>query len=638
MDKISSILGFDRKLTATVAPFDVLPSKKVDMGSNPSMYAPSGSTRSNQAVISPTLLRALLAYFDMEDGKEVGAVGSVAFTSVAEFHSTKDDSIDIAVYFPEEGTVQAVRYQPDTATSSPYVLKKEEKDGTAIMLAMLPTLLSDPEFASCVDSLREERKKSWADMNAAAFNIGKASQNLYYRLKDDSLSSFVEFNIPASGNILVLKNASLIAGTYDPDEVIAGKFSVLGGSSAPKATKTSRKTKKSIALEDLVSKFPLDSSRVLTPEEKALVPHLEDWYIVPDFVMDVCQTVQGTAYTSFPMNNFTFRGGAGSGKSKATEAIAAGFGLPHVFFTCSSNTEIFDFVGQVMPAGSKSKDPEVQKTMSKFEKLGGINCRNIAKVYGLPSLEDATFMPDEIYEELTGGDSLDEKLSAEEKVATCCRKWHEIMSQKVDALMEVLSVGDDNKFVYTETNFIKAIKNGWVVEIQEPNVISSPGVLVGLNGLLQEGSVTLPTGEVVTRHPDTVVIFTTNTSYQGCRAMNQSVLDRSNECFDIDTPSLDSMVERVVAITEYDEEIVTEMASIVKDIEVTMNEQGIDDGTCGMRSLLSWAMKAKITGDPYKAAFTTVLNKCSSDKDAREGLQKRLDESSFKVSKRTRTR
>ncbi len=637
MDKISVLLGFDRKLTSSVSPFDSLPSKKVDMRSDASMYAPTGSTRSNQAVISPTLLRALLTYFAMRDGKEVGAIGGVGFKNIAEFHSTKDESIDIAVYSPDEGTVQAVRYQPDTATSSPYVMKKEEKDGTVVMLAMLPTLLADPEFSTCVDSLAAEAAKGWPDINIAAFYAAKASQNMYYRLKDDSLSAFIEFNIPASGNLLVIKNAALVSGTYDPDEVITGKFDVLGTSAAPKTAKTHKKSKKSIALEDLVGKFPIDSSRKLAPEEKILVPHMEDWYIVPDFVMDVCQTVQATAYTSFPMNNFTFRGGAGSGKSKATQAIAAGFGLPHVFFTCSSNTEIFDFVGQVMPASNKSKDPELQKILSKFEKLGGINCRNIAKVYGLPSFEDATFMPDEIYEELAG-EPLDEKLPTDDKVATCCRKWHEIMTKKVDELIDVLSTGDDNKFIYTETNFIKAIKNGWVVEIQEPNVIASPGVLVGLNGLLEEGSVTLPTGEVITRHPDTVVVFTTNTTYQGCRAMNQSVLDRSNECFDVETPTLDSMVERVVAITEYDEDIVTEMASIVKDIETTMNEQGIDDGTCGMRSLLSWAMKAKVCGDPYKAAFTTVLNKCSSDKDAREGLQKRLDESSFKVSKRTRSR
>lgn len=170
------------------------------------------------------------------------------------------------------------------------------------------------------------------------------------------------------------------------------------------------------------------------------------------------------------------------------------------------------------------------------------------------------------------------------------------------------------------------------------NVIASPGVLVGLNGLLEEGTITLPTGEVITRHPDTVVIFTTNVSYKGCRAMNQSVLDRSNELYDIETPNKDSMVQRVVSITGYDEDKVSEMADIVKDLEAIMADQGIDEGVCGMRSLISWAMKANITGDPYKAAMTTVIAKCASNAEDREALMKRLDESSFHKAKRTRTR
>ena len=54
-----------------------------------------------------------------------------------------------------------------------------------------------------------------------------------------------------------------------------------------------------------------------------------------------------------------------------------------------------------------------------------------------------------------------------------------------------------------------------------------PGVLVGLNSMLeQSGSITLPTGEIINRHPDAVVVVTTNISYEGCRGLNQSVIDR----------------------------------------------------------------------------------------------------------------
>lgn len=50
-------------------------------------------------------------------------------------------------------------------------------------------------------------------------------------------------------------------------------------------------------------------------------------------------------------------------------------------------------------------------------------------------------------------------------------------------------------YTYVETDFIKALKNGYLVEIQEPSTILQPGVLVGLNSLLeQSGTITLPTG------------------------------------------------------------------------------------------------------------------------------------------------
>jgi len=82
-----------------------------------------------------------------------------------------------------------------------------------------------------------------------------------------------------------------------------------------------------------------------------------------------------------------------------------------------------------------------------------------------------------------------------------------------------------------ETDFVKALKHGYLVEVQEPSTIIQPGVLVGLNSLLeQEGSITLPTGEIIRRHPDTVVIVTTNVSYEGCRPMNRATRSVLKRC------------------------------------------------------------------------------------------------------------
>ena len=68
-------------------------------------------------------------------------------------------------------------------------------------------------------------------------------------------------------------------------------------------------------------------------------------------------------------------------------------------------------------------------------------------------------------------------------------------------------------------------------------VISKQGVLVGLNSLLDNcKAIKLITGEVIERHPDTVIILTTNTDYNGCKELNQSIISRMNLIFDMDTP------------------------------------------------------------------------------------------------------
>ncbi|MFR3367349.1 MAG: hypothetical protein ACLTR4_09360 [Gallintestinimicrobium sp.] len=57
--------------------------------------------------------------------------------------------------------------------------------------------------------------------------------------------------------------------------------------------------------------------------------------------------------------------------------------------------------------------------------------------------------------------------------------------------------------------------------------------MVKLNSLLDDcAAVTLADGEVVRRNPDTIIIMTTNTAYNGCRPMNQSVLSRLNLLID----------------------------------------------------------------------------------------------------------
>ena len=167
--------------------------------------------------------------------------------------------------------------------------------------------------------------------------------------------------------------------------------------------------------------------------------------------------------------------------------------------------------------------------------------------------------------------------------------------------------------------------------LSQSTVITQPGVLVGLNSLLeQSGSITLPTGEIIQRHPDTVVVVTTNVTYEGCRGLNQSVVDRMSLVEDIELPSPEVMAQRAIAVTgASDEYQVSQMVQVVNDMADYMRKNGITDGTCGMRSLIDWIISSEITGDVHKSALSTIISKATSDEEDREALRTAILEPIF---------
>lgn len=161
-------------------------------------------------------------------------------------------------------------------------------------------------------------------------------------------------------------------------------------------------------------------------------------------------------------------------------------------------------------------------------------------------------------------------------------------------------------------------------------------MLVGLNSLLeQSGSITLPTGEIIQRHPDTVVVVTTNVTYEGCRGLNQSVVDRMSLVEDIELPTPEVMAQRAIAVTGASDEFqVSQMVQVVNDMADYMRKNGITDGTCGMRSLIDWIISSEITGDVHKSALSTIISKATSDEEDREALRTAILEPIFAPKRR----
>ena len=602
----TKLFAFDRRLPA---PFDKGGKKKVKVSST---YGDG-----TEATLSSTVVKAVLAYCACKDGSKPGAVGICGSKGVAEYKSASGaDAYHLAVYDPSNGTVLASKYDSGTEVMETYSMGKSGQDGAAVLLAMIPALAADQEFADNLDAFMAEYRDSFSDLPKATDLAAILCDNAYRRVKDKSCPAHLQVNIDNSGNVMRVSQTHLDSGNFTPDRVLAGEFTILAHTGATVVLEQ----KETVPHSDFIGKYILTPARGLTAHEEALVPTLAPWYVLPEEVVSICAHAQKATEKSLPMRNFLLRGPAGTGKTEGAKAIAAGLHLPYVKYTCSANTEVYDFIGQVFPEtdGPSTGDADLDRERQELKEMGGITYENVKKIMGLPDLDDMDYDPEGTYMLLTG------HAKAGATSQDCMAEVMDQVTAKLQKLCTVKpeTVNAGQTYTYTETDFIRALKYGYVCEIQEPTTIMQPGVLVGLNSLLeQNGTITLPTGEVIRRHPDAVVVVTTNVSYEGCRGMNQSVLDRMNLTQDIELPAPEIMAQRAMSVTGCEDDVlVSRMVQVVNDMADFCRKNGISDGSCGMRSLIDWIMSAEITGDPHTSALCTIISKATADEEDRNAI------------------
>lgn len=604
---INNLFNYSRSLPV---PFDTMTNKKVKVAS---MYGAK-----TESTLCGSVIKAVHAMCRCMNGTGEGAVGQIDTNkSVAEYKSSVGpDAYHLVVFDAASGSALASVYDKNTELIEQYVAHPSQRDGAAIFFALMPFLMSDVEFDETFQEYYDQFIAGYPDMAKATESMAILCDNAYRRIKDDTCPAHINITVDKSGNLMRVSQGQLDSGSFVPTSVTAGEFTIFA-KTGPAVIK-----KAGVVVEhtDFVGKYPLTPGRTLSALELSLIPKLPEWYIIPPEVVDICKHAQKTTGRPMQMRNFLLRGPAGTGKTMGAKAIAAGLGLPYMKYTCSANTEIFDFTGMIFPETDavSTGSSELDREREILKSMGGISYANVAKLMRLPELDDMDYDPAGVYQALTGVENL----------AATVQDCMSVVLEKVTEKVQALSKRAENRqssgqnYTYVETDFVKALKHGYLVEVQEPSTIIQPGVLVGLNSLLeQEGSITLPTGEIIRRHPDTVVIVTTNVSYEGCRQMNQSVVDRMSLVKDIELPEPEVMVQRAMAVTGCaDEYLVSQMVQVVNDMADYCRKNSITDGACGMRSLIDWVISAEISGDPYLSAKYTVISKATADEEDREAL------------------
>lgn len=559
-----------------------------------SMYNVSSAKR---ATLHAPTLRAILAYMKLSkattDGTSVDGLGAIGTQNdkkiIAEYIGGRND-IQAVVYNKSSGGILASVFADEKASGAQFVHKASggKETGTAMFFALMPVFMEDEEFKESYDILYDQFVTGFTDTTITEENIFKLCDNVYRRIENSAGcgASGVNIEYPDTGNVRMITDIARKKGTYSATDILLGEFKMVKAGIKPK------KTGAVISSADFEGKYKL-SERTFTEKEQSLIPEIPSWYLIPEEVETICNFAQKTTSSQMPMRNFMLRGAAGSGKTEGAKAIAAGLHLPYMFLTCSADDEKFDFIGQILP------------------NIDGIEFADANDGPYIPTMAEIDEDPVGAYYNMTG--DFNDEVTAEDVKAEIER----VVKAEEDKKK------NEKEFRYVYTPLIEAIKNGYVIEIQEPTVISKQGVLVGLNSLLDNcKAIKLMTGEVIERHPDTVIILTTNTDYNGCKELNQSIVSRMNLIFDMNTPDVKTMTARAMGITGCkDKTIVRKMAETIEKIIKKCSEELITDGSCGMRELISWVQSYMICDDAAAAAEYTVLASATADEESRDSLR-----------------
>ena len=338
----------------------------------------------------------------------------------------KNGSMRIAKYDPTSGNIK-VSIKQVTGLSMYYLeapAGQESDDGEIVWLALLPTLLADPSFATFFAEFKqfvEDVDVMYVATGTEPYDINdrfeRIALTLCRRLKELFFEELhlVKLLIPEKDNqgFQGLRAGDITSGKIGPSmsKIVLGNFQYFKPSGSGSAAANKKSYTKEEVKKDICSKMRWVNP-CNTPTEKSLIPE-NDGIVTPqivDMVTELVETQDNPLATR--KRFFLIEGPAGVGKSFNARMFAELNERPFVVQTLSPTDQKEDLIGGIVPITKDSADDVaavIDLTDEEKAVLKAINesdeestYENVAAALGFPSYDLCRMDPEGSWESITG--------------------------------------------------------------------------------------------------------------------------------------------------------------------------------------------------------------------------------------------
>ena len=540
-----------------------------------------------QATLHPPTLRAMLniagIYLKQTEGALGFQKGNYELLNFYCMEYVKGQRRYALVYNPISAKIRGVcKTEKQTYKALDFV-ERNVSDGEEVLAMLIYVSLEKKEglynleFTQNFILFMQQMKEGWKNAKLALKAAFLCCDNLYRRV--ENVQDFSNEGIPLEKSQLgkagmeQLSTLAIESELYAPNDAIKGTFQILG------ETKKAREW----TLKELQKIYRQHWSFPKDYEDR--IPQLPEDMKVGEYAQDIL-----SAIVESPFRKFMITGNAGTGKTTDAQMIAQILGVPYFALNCGPETDESALVAGIYPNSRKRIEGRIK----------------------FPSLQEFVADPMQVLEEVA---------HTRKEGITKSEAFRELLDAVYQSGYQ--KAKNEGDFVMQESEIIKGCRMPSVIEIMEASLIVEPGTLGKLNRLLDDSrKLDLLYGEVVERHPNAIIIITTNLNYVANREFDFSVVSRMNKVQHRKDLTEQQLAERAMFRTGCkDMEVLKQMAKVMKRLDAVVKEEFGKAGLCGYREYENWVYEYMRTQNLVKAAEDTVLSKLASDEEDRDLLR-----------------